>query len=362
MSLILFLTMTSLRAEDIYIKVMSARYKDTLFDITAKFHFMGYKMHLYEYEDWYRIYTGPFKSMDDAENALIVIRNNGANAAYIVNNNIDKKSSYPVHLQDAYIVKNFKHKKIDSAPTQTIEEGNNELNTSSNVSITKEVKSINEVSVEQVPVATAVYGESVRSETELKSQGVIEENKDLPFNTEKIFPEDSYFIGVTIGLSKLNIEENDLIGNLTLDSDPDDSGMIYGIDVGYHFNKSIFMTLDYQYTVLDDVDFNEIFTTVNYKFNETFSMDPYVGAIVGYSKMAWSQNPLNSSNNNNESSSYSGGIQIGADKYVMDQMALYLSYQYLIMNHTTNIKTFLEEKELEHTSKQTLNIGIKYYF
>jgi len=347
-SAVLLFTILPLNAQEIYIKVMSARYKDTLFDITAKFHLMGYKMHLFEYQEWHRVYTGPFHNMDDAHNALNIIRKNGANDAYIVNNNIDEKSSYPIYLQDAYIVKNFQHKKVDE-----FQENQKHSNTSEKVLTADKIESM---PTEITPAAVIVPTVPLTNNTIPKVQ-----NNDKKVQEKRSFKE-NYFIGLSVGFSSLDVEEKDVTGNLNLDSTLDESGMTYGINTGYYFNESIFITLNYQYTPLDDVYFNDIFGTFNYRFKEILSFYPYVGAIIGYSQMTWDKDPLNSSNNSNNSSSYLGGIQIGAEKHIMDQLALYISYQYLMMEHTTKIKTFLEEKELEHTSKQNLNIGIKYFF
>ena len=170
------------------------------------------------------------------------------------------------------------------------------------------------------------------------------------------------FVGINFGGAYVHIDDSNENSGIPIASEPDKDGLAYEVEAGYYFTNNFFATLNYQRTTFDNVDFDNGFSSFNYRFNKTHDIYPYLGVIAGYSRMQWSKNPISALSSDEESFSFIGGGQIGAEMFMLEDLSLYVFYRFLLMEHTTKISVLSEEKEFTHDSLQNLNVGFRYNF
>ena len=306
-------TMT-LSAKDIYIRVVSVENKDILFNISYKLNELGYKTFATRYKDWNRVYTGPFKNRKSANRALILIQKHVSKDAFITNIDINAKE-----------------------------------NTISQSKKIKKQKKRKPSKIESVEVATD--SSKSMSEKEEVDNSIIAEDKYSRF-----------FIGVSGGTSKFDVEEVTLSGSVPLDIVLEDSGMTYGAEVGYYFNKHMFLTLNYQQSTLENVSFAYMFTSLNYKFSKIYGVSPYLGALVGYNAMSWKNDPIDTTEKNDMGFTFNMGAHIGLEVPLGDYFSIFAFYRYINLDHKTELSINSGEKEILHNSEQNFNLGLKINF
>lgn len=308
--LLIIVSYTSLYAKNLYIKVMAISYADALFSVQHDLDELGYKMYVAEYENWYRVYTGPFKSQEEANKALSRVRKFISKDAFITTLNVSQA------------------KVIPSKPELIITK-----NTNFYADIAKEKKN-------EVPTSSSENFHTASKNKYSKNA----------------------FVGFTAGISKLSFKENNINGDVPLNFELKDSGVNYGIEAGYGFSKNIFMTINYQRTDLENIAFNHAFSSLNYKWNEFKLMAPYFGVLAGYSSMTWKNSPIDATTSTPCASSFISGAQVGSEIPIYYDFTMVIFYRYFMMDYTTNIKTRSGEKEITHNGEQNLNMGIRYNF
>ncbi|MEA2111707.1 MAG: outer membrane beta-barrel protein [Campylobacterota bacterium] len=172
----------------------------------------------------------------------------------------------------------------------------------------------------------------------------------------------SYFIGVNIGASSVNNEQDIIAGSIDLDDALADSGMNFGAEFGYYINKNIFMTLNYQLVSLDDIDLNNAYVTLNYEFLRDEVFSPYLGIIGGYSLLDWNTHPIESIENDETSSSLMTGVQVGTTVMLAKNVNLFASYQFWIMDHKTKLENSQGHMQISHNFVNNIAVGVRYRF
>lgn len=331
---LLFLTLivyVPLNAKDLYIKVMSVSRTDNLSNVKYKLYELGYSMQLTKHDTWYRIYTGPFKNKNEAAKALYKIKKHVSKDAF---------ATY-ISISDDKITLN-------------------KVNTLPQVKVKKTPAQKNVVAYPKKAQTKATQpARAVRKNKSAKQQT---KNTKRYYKTSSLKRNNKLFIGLTVGASKVDVKEKNINGDLPLGIILEDSGINYGIEAGYYFNKNIFMTLNYQQLNLDNLYFNNGFATINYQFNEMYSISPYIGIVGGMSRMTWEKHPLDSTSVNDTSNSYLGGVQVGAQVPIYTNISMYMFYRYLMMDYVSTVSTDTAEKNIEHNNEQNLNLGIKFSF
>ena len=336
-------TLSSLFASDTYIKVMSIKNKDSLFNTSYSLKEYGYKMYITEHKSWYRVYTGPFKDSTSAQKALQVIKKNISKGAFLVNLEVDSKN-----------------KKLKSTKKEEIKNPLNVAPVAVVPLITKEKSKVEKQNLVKIKV-------EIYSPVEIASQSnekisADEKSKDEKQCQDNPYKNTRFFIAASAGLSKFDVKENDINGVVVLDNNPKDAGSTYGLELGYYFNNYIFVTANYQHTILQNVNFDNAFGTLNYKLDYFDSISPYVGVLAGYNIMNWDNYPISSAIVHKSSSSFFGGAQIGNDIELSEHFAIYIFYRYMMINNTTRITVGALSKEIEHDNEQNINIGFKVSF
>lgn len=168
------------------------------------------------------------------------------------------------------------------------------------------------------------------------------------------------FIDISIGLSHSPYSKKDITGNIAIDS-LDENGYLYDLAIGYRFNNNIFTTLNYQYTKLNEIDFDEYYVTLNYQFDYKFN--PYIGALVGKSFLHWNKDPLNSSQNIDwASGSFMYGVQAGLQYGISDKISFIPKLMYIRTDHGTNLILAPAQSFIEYDDQVKLLFGLRYIY
>lgn len=176
-----------------------------------------------------------------------------------------------------------------------------------------------------------------------------------------------FYLGLAMGYASAPsshiIEEGSVLIN-----EPNNAGMTLGASAGYNFESGFALGLGYMNFDATDIEFDNLYTELNYRFEEHDSFVPYFGALVGYSSLTWNVSPIPSPQkvSNNNSDSFFWGTQAGILYKISDSVSLTSVYQCVFMGHTTNINTSTQTvrnvSALEHNTLHSLQLGINYNF
>ena len=130
------------------------------------------------------------------------------------------------------------------------------------------------------------------------------------------------------------------------------------LGVGYRFRDMMFSTLSYQRAIFNEVNIDNLYVSLNYQFRE-IHLKPYVGVLIGLSRLVWSKYPVSGTlDNDNESITLLGGLQLGVEYSFSDDWSIFGEYQILKNEHKTNILG----DNLKIAFQNNLNVGVSYKF
>ena len=171
-----------------------------------------------------------------------------------------------------------------------------------------------------------------------------------------------FFVGGSFGFSYLTHSEENILGTTTLDVTLEDYATNYGVEGGFYFSDDFFVTLNYQYTPLENVEFHYLYATFNHRFYNVENVHPYYGVLLGSSLMNWKERPIADSSKIDMSSSSILGAQAGVELDLSKQVSFFFLYKYIVMDYTTLITSSTEAVEIRYTSEQSFDFGLRYAF
>lgn len=140
----------------------------------------------------------------------------------------------------------------------------------------------------------------------------------------------------------------------------DDKGMVTEVGIGYRYGDNVFATFAAQRTRLDIADIDNFYASINYQFSDV-TAKPYIGALVGYSQLKWSEAP--SAVIINEDLTSDGlmyGLQAGIEQELSGNWSLFAKYQFIKYDHLMDIRT--KTSTIEHNYGQNILLGVRYGF
>lgn len=331
------LFITSLYA-DSYIKVAAFSKTENFYGSVESIEALGYDAAYIEKQGIIRVFAGPFKSSSELNSALSVIREKIA------------ADAYPVEVSNVITIK--KAKTASKTPQEVEEVKVEDAQEVVRKSLTQDSEEpvMSEEADKEMPVDTKT-AEDVEVEDELTMQ-----NENMQ-NTDK-----KYFVGISVGLSSLGLEEDTVNGSLPLGINLKKSGASYGAEGGYNINDNLFATLNYQYSSLTNIGFHDIFTSLNYKFDTKKGFSPYVGALLDYNIKEWKNHPFDTLSVSDKANQVAGGFQVGSNYSIAEDISVFALYRYIHLNYTTTITDSTNTKEIKYNHEQNFNIGLKYSF
>ena len=172
-----------------------------------------------------------------------------------------------------------------------------------------------------------------------------------------------YFFGGYLGLSRIDVEKNNINGSISVTRIPDTNGMHIGGEIGYRYNTKTFSTLSYTKAIFDDVDFDNMLFTINRKFFEDYP-ELYLGLVGGISYMEDKKKHIAGSiTDTYGSKSPAYGAQIGyEDDLKKDGYSWFVRFRYLKAKHRTNLIYFSIKSEHIRDHQTHISLGIRYNF
>jgi len=174
--------------------------------------------------------------------------------------------------------------------------------------------------------------------------------------------DDGTYLNIAIGYSSTPSTHEVQTGCVIIDI-PNNKGISYNIDGGYTFKNGFAIGFGYLRFDATDLLFDNVYGSINYRFNDYSSFIPYVGALGGYSSLKWFTDPIPNpvEGSNNDSSSFLFGTQTGVIYKMSGIVSLYIGYQCLFMNHITNITVDSKNRsKLKHNTLHTMQIGFHF--
>ena len=204
-----------------------------------------------------------------------------------------------------------------------------------------------------------------------KTQIVIEEKKTLSVKTQELpiysvtkpingndISKKDIFIGFSMGYTMFDIS----IDGTLLNNKLSDDGITYNLEMGYYIFNNLFLSLDYQYTILDNSNFNAISPSINYQFDSLYSISPYIGILAGINMMEWEKSPIEGVSLDKNNFAFFSGIKLGGDIYINDSWSIFLAYKFIKSFNATLIKVNSEVTLIEYDTEHDFQLGIKYKF
>lgn len=168
----------------------------------------------------------------------------------------------------------------------------------------------------------------------------------------------SLFIGSNIGYI---YDAKSFKGDVETDFDVKSSALSYSIELGYRYDKTFFYSITHARADFKTHKYDNLYLSANYNFDlKSSGFSPYIGVIGGWSRLTWTEHPVEASlESETKSSNYLVGLELGVEHRVADKFTLYGSYIY---NYSPQ-KTFLhDDGEISYDNTHNFVLGFRYYF
>ena len=182
----------------------------------------------------------------------------------------------------------------------------------------------------------------------------------LSMKTVEVVQENDFFVFASGGASFFQVDTKLRQGKNFTNGTRDNEAGAFEVGVGYKIQENIFTELAFQQSILDNADVQTIYMSMNYAF-EVDMLNPYIGALIGYSQLEWDPTPYTAGiakDLTSDSSIY--GVQAGASYPIMEDLSLAAKYQYIVYDHILEITK--NTGGIEHKDAQQVFGGLKYEF
>ncbi|XPV67833.1 MAG: outer membrane beta-barrel protein [Halarcobacter sp.] len=186
-------------------------------------------------------------------------------------------------------------------------------------------------------------------------------NLNADSSLEKTLDDKNVYVGVSLGYSNLHMSKDDKVGSVALIENIDSSSKNILLETGFEYNKNLEFSLNYQRVDNDDVNLDNVYVSLKYKFPQD-KFTPYVAANLGYSQLSWQTRPVATINNDTSSGSYLVGTTLGLLYPLTTKVSLNLNYQVNMLDHETSVESLPNRSILNHDLLQSFNVGIRYTF
>lgn len=172
------------------------------------------------------------------------------------------------------------------------------------------------------------------------------------------------FLGFGVGYANAPSTHNIISGSVIVE-EPNNSGPNYNLYAGYDFDNALSLLFNISYINASDLEFNNYYASLNYRFQKIAKLEPYFGVSLGFSSLTWNTSPipLASPDSNNDSDDMMYGTQVGFNYSLNQRISFKLDYSCLFLNHTTNItQDATNTSKLQHNTLHSLVLGLAYNF
>ena len=164
------------------------------------------------------------------------------------------------------------------------------------------------------------------------------------------------------GYTYSNADQKNEVGSFELVNDPSQNGYNFELKLGYKFENNLQLNINYHRINMDDTLQNNTYLDLDYFFEEYSGFTPFLGGHLGVSYLEWSENPINTLDNDVYSSSIVGGARIGVLYPLSENFDLSLEDILSFTDHDTHLESNGAKATLTHNFTNSINIGLRYTF
>jgi len=168
--------------------------------------------------------------------------------------------------------------------------------------------------------------------------------------------------GISGGYTYINVDQENQVGSFILANEPTQDGYNVELKLGYKYDNNFQLTMNYQRVEFDDMFENNVYVEVEYLYSAYKNFTPYIGGHFGISRLEWSENPINTLDNDVNSGSYIVGARAGTLYPLSENIALSMEYIFSLTDHDTQLESGSAKATLTHNFSHNLNFGLRYTF
>ncbi|MDY0122337.1 MAG: outer membrane beta-barrel protein [Sulfurimonas sp.] len=172
--------------------------------------------------------------------------------------------------------------------------------------------------------------------------------------------ENAFFVGASLGFHNTAADVSGSITNINM---PSESGLGYGLELGYTLSQTLWFTLGYEILSTGDITLDNIYASANYNFYTQEDYTLYAGVLLGNSELSWDSAPLANAASTSGPSSIFFGIQAGAEYPLsVENLSLFGSYSLINVDLSTSLSANGESANVDHSMVHNLKVGVRYSF
>lgn len=176
--------------------------------------------------------------------------------------------------------------------------------------------------------------------------------------------EQNYYAALSFNYTSVPSTHTILEGSVTI-VEPKNTGLSVSLEGGIELKQKFSVGVGFSQFSTGDLMLSNFYGVANYKITTYKSFEPYFGAILGYSSLKWSTDPIAnaSQNSSNDSTSPYYGTQVGVLYKGFKYADIFAGYKCLFMQHTTTIQVDTTNiSKLQHNMLHSIGVGMKYNF
>lgn len=171
---------------------------------------------------------------------------------------------------------------------------------------------------------------------------------------------DGFFLGLSMGIASTPYKHSTLLGVVIIDT-PEKYNFSYSLEGGYNFQNNVLFSCGYLRTDSSDISTDNIILSLGHKYKLTQDIAPFFNILAGHSILKRKTIPLhNPQTVDKQSESFISGFSIGVIYEEYEEIKPYISYRYVIMNHTASLESSTGTSNLKHTRMYSLEVGVRF--
>lgn len=171
-----------------------------------------------------------------------------------------------------------------------------------------------------------------------------------------------FYAGVAFGQASFDTSLDTQSGSVDLLFEPDDDGDVYGLELGYQFDPDWFVGIEYSRIDADEVEIDNVYASLNYRWPLGSAGAVYVGALAGASTLDWQDAPIDTVNRERENEEPLIGAQAGFSYDLGKRWRVAARYQFLYIEHDTLLEPSSGRAKFNHEEFHQVTLAIQLRF
>ena len=220
-----------------------------------------------------------------------------------------------------------------------------------------------QVAIENVVVVQEVVAKEeetiVEEIIQIKTQ-IMSQEKEVAQVEKDSQPKYNYFVGVELNYNQLSVNKTNIVGDIILNKELDDSASSVSFQVGTKLENYV-LSANYEVVNLDDVNMYSLYLSLDFEFD--MFLTPFLGISLGMSNLQWQTDPLvNSKTKDEKLSSLMYGVQAGISYQLYKNWSIYSRLSYQKIDFKTTLTSIPAKADVTHEDKASVGVGVRYSF